>query len=157
MRRKDREVTETEHICEIIDSCKVFRIAMSVKDVPYMVPLNFGYRYADGAFQFFFHCAGEGKKIRMLKENSQVCFEMDGDHQLTEADMACGYGYLYKSVIGMGQVDFVTDTQEKAECLCHIMKHQTGRDFIITKEQAAPVTVCKITVSEITAKQRTVL
>lgn len=155
MRRKDLEVTEIKKICEIIDSCKVFRMAMSVNHVPYIVPLNFGYRYFDEHFEFFFHCAGAGKKIDMLKENSRVCFEIDTDHQLVPANVACKYGYYYKSVIGMGEVTFVTDTEEKREYLSNIMRQQTGDDFIISKEQAAPVTVCKIKVSELTAKQQT--
>lgn len=155
MRRKDREITEIKKICEILESCKVFRIAMSVNDVPYIVPLNYGYQYLDEHFEFYFHCAGNGKKIDILRENNLVCFEVDGDHQLTTGDVACEYGYHYKSVIGMGEVSFVRNPNEKIKCLCNLMKHQTGKDFSFSEEQASHVTVCKIKVLELTAKQRT--
>lgn len=154
MRRKDREVTKLQEICEILDTCKVLRIAMSVDNVPYIVPLNYGYQHSDQGFVFFFHCAGEGKKLDLLRQNNRVCFEIDCDHQLTAGETACGYGYNYRSVIGMGDVIFVTAPAEKAVCLNRLMKQQTGQDFQVTKTQAAAVTVCKIKVSELTAKQR---
>ena len=40
MRRKDREITDDNKIVEIIDKCKVMRIAMSVNDEPYIVPVQ---------------------------------------------------------------------------------------------------------------------
>ena len=89
MRRKDREVVDQKEIMRIIDKCKVCRIAMQDKAGLYIVPMNFGYTYEDSQLVLFFHSAKEGRKISALKENRNVCFEMDCEHQLITADVAC--------------------------------------------------------------------
>lgn len=154
MRRKDREVTDAKSIQEIVDSCKVFRVAMSAQGIPYIVPMNFGYSCTEGCYEFYFHCAHQGKKLDILKQNSAVCFEMDTAHQLIEGDNACSYGYSFKSFVGSGKAGVVTGSEEKASALQQIMKHQTGRDFSFSQQQLESVTVCKIIVTEICAKQR---
>ena len=57
MRRKDREITDICAILELVSECKVCRLAMTDGGVPYIVPLNYGYEYADGALTFYFHIA----------------------------------------------------------------------------------------------------
>lgn len=154
MRRKDREITNAKSIINIIDNCKVFRVAMSVQDIPYIVPLNFGYSYKNDMFEFYFHSAMEGKKLDVIKINPLVCFEMDCDHELTTAELACSYGYNYKSIIGNGKVQIVDNIDEKILSLKYLMKHQTGKEFEFTTEQVSNVAVCKIVVTEISAKER---
>lgn len=156
MRREDREITDIKRIIEIIDSCKVFRVAMADDGMPYVVPLNFGYEYKDGSFEFYFHCAGEGRKLDIIAKNSSVCFEMDCNHELTEADGACGYGYNFSSVIGKGYAAIVTDAEEKKRMLTAFMKHQTGKNFTFNDYESNSVTMCKIKVSELCAKERKV-
>ncbi|MDP4120714.1 MAG: pyridoxamine 5'-phosphate oxidase family protein [Bacillota bacterium] len=155
VRRKDREIIDIESICSIIDICKVFRIAISVNNVPYIVPLNFGYEFKNNHFNFYFHCANEGRKIDMIRKNDTVCFEMDCWHEMTAADTACSYGYLYKSVVGTGKVKILNDTEDKINALNILMYHQTGKDFSFTENQVSTVTVCRIDVLELSAKQRT--
>lgn len=75
LRRKDREVTETNELIQIIDQCKVCRIGMQDNAGLYIVPMNFGYTYENNQLVLFFHSAKEGRKIQALKENSVVCFD----------------------------------------------------------------------------------
>lgn len=154
MRRKDREVTQIPVILDIIRRCKVLRLAMCADNMPYIVPLNFGYTYQDGAFSFFFHCADQGKKLDMIAKNPTVCFEMDCSHSLTTASSPCGYGYNYQSIIGNGTAQLVTNPADKKRFLSAIMAHQTGESFLFTDSQAAAVTVCQIKVSSLFAKAR---
>lgn len=152
MRRKDREITDTALILDIINDCKVFRLALSIEDRPYIVPLNFGYDYTDNAFAFYFHCADAGQKLDMIGRNPHVCFEMDCGHALTVAEVACGYSYQYRSVVGRGKASVVQNVEEKKRMLSSLMHHQTGKHFDFTDEQMQHVTVCKIEVKELTAK-----
>lgn len=154
MRRKDREVTDIETVIDIINSCKVFRVAMSFQDTPYIIPLNFGYLFQNNKFEFYFHSAHEGKKIELIKKNHNVCFEMDYEHQLIVGKLACNYGYKFKSIIGYGTVQIVYNIEEKKTILSNIMKHQTGKEFNFSDKETECVTVCKIVVTEITAKAR---
>ena len=50
--------------------------AMVDKGLPYVIPLNFGYKIEDNSLVLFFHSAREGRKIDILKEYNAVCFEM---------------------------------------------------------------------------------
>jgi nitroimidazol reductase NimA-like FMN-containing flavoprotein (pyridoxamine 5'-phosphate oxidase superfamily) len=68
MRRKDREVTGTEELLAIIRANKVCRLGMADGDLPYVVPLNYGFEFDCGRLVLYFHCAGEGKKIGILKK-----------------------------------------------------------------------------------------
>lgn len=154
MRRSDREITELEQITAILDCCKVFRVAMSVNDTPYIVPLNLGFERTEKGFVFFFHCAKEGKKLDMLRKNPRVCFEADCAHELTAGETACAYGYNYRSVIGSGTASEITDAAEKARALSLLMKRQTGKNFVFTDAQANSVSVWKIEADELTAKGR---
>ena len=154
MRRKDREITEIGNIIDVINRCKVFRLAMSCQDIPYIVPLNFGYSYDNNKFEFYFHCAKEGKKLDIIRNNPVVCFEMDCDHQLVFAELPCAYGYRYQSVIGRGRVQIVDNCDEKKLFLKRLMAHQTGKLFDFKEEQVRSVAICKIEVTDISAKAR---
>ena len=90
MRRKEREITDTHQLQQILEECKVCRVAMQDKDGLYLVPLNFGYQYQDGKLTLYLHSSKEGRKISALSQNSSVCFEMDCSHKLVEGDVACG-------------------------------------------------------------------
>ena len=128
MRRANREVTELTDLIEIINGCKVCRLAMVDKGQPYVVPLNFGYRLTDAVITIFLHSAKAGRKIAILKQNNQVCIEMDQMKELLSGEKGCDYSCTFASFIGTGQAVFVDDAVAKAKALQTIMKQQTGRD-----------------------------
>ncbi|HHU72838.1 MAG TPA: pyridoxamine 5'-phosphate oxidase family protein [Clostridiales bacterium] len=152
MRRKDREVTDMNELIKIIDQCKVCRIAMEDKDGLYIVPMNYGYSYEDNQLVLFFHSAKEGRKITALKDNSDVCIEMDCEHSLITGDEACQYSYAYKSIIGNGEALFIDDVVEKKTAMSILMKHQTGIDFSLDDRMVNSVSVFKIIVHSFTGK-----
>jgi uncharacterized protein len=73
VRRKDREITDSLQIIDILQKADVCRIAMCHNNVPYVVTMNFGLG-RDGFSPLYFHCASEGKKIDILRKNNLVCF-----------------------------------------------------------------------------------
>ncbi|GAE86987.1 pyridoxamine 5'-phosphate oxidase family protein [Acetivibrio straminisolvens] len=152
MRRKDREVTEIKELIQIIDQCKVCRIGMQDNAGLYIVPMNFGYTYESNQLVLFFHSAKDGRKVRALKENSDVCFEMDCEHRLITGDIACQYSYSFKSIIGNGKAVFIDDVEEKKTALSALMKHQTGKDFSFDDKMVDSVLVFKIIADEFTGK-----
>ena len=152
MRRIDRELTETKDIIEIIEKNKVLRMAMADGKKPYVVPLNYGYTFEDGKLTFYIHCAREGRKLDILKENNNICFETDCEHELIEAEKACGYGYRFASVIGEGTCSIVEDREEKIKGLSLLMKHQTGSEKAFSFEAVDKVVVCKLEIAEFSGK-----
>lgn len=152
MRRKDRELTEANEFIQIIDECKVCRIAMQDEVGLYIVPMNFGYTYENNQLVLFFHSAEEGRKINALKKNSNICFEMDCEHKLIPAELACNYAYSYKSIIGNGKAVFIDDIGEKKSAMSALMKHQTGKDHSFEDSMMAGISVLKIVVNNFAGK-----
>jgi nitroimidazol reductase NimA-like FMN-containing flavoprotein (pyridoxamine 5'-phosphate oxidase superfamily) len=162
MRRADREVTNIDEKLEIIARCKVCRLGMIDETAgalePYIVPLNFGYEYAGGVLYLYFHGAGEGRKVSVLKNNAAsrpVCFEMDGAHQLVQGPQDCNYSYKYESVIGTGVVEFLDGREGKIRGLKLLMRHQTGedRDFTFDDTTLGRTTVFRLRAGEWSAKR----
>jgi len=118
MLRKDKEITDIMSIEEIINKAKVCRLALSLDDTPYVVPVCFGY----SAETIYFHSAKEGKKVDIIKKNKRVCFEFDIDHELVESEKACNWGMNFRSVIGFGKASFIENIEEKQEALGIIMQ-----------------------------------
>ena len=152
MRRAERRIKEIEQQLEILDECKVIRLAMVDETGLYIVPLNYGYSYQDEKFTFFVHSAPEGRKVRALKSGNQIGFEMDCRHAPIEGDIACNYGYSYASIIGTGTPVFLDDPKEKAAGLRVLMKHQTGRPFEISEQMTQGTAVFRIDVDGLSAK-----
>ncbi|HPT87858.1 MAG TPA: pyridoxamine 5'-phosphate oxidase family protein [Bacillota bacterium] len=154
MRRKDREVTDKSELIKIIEECKVCRIAMQDRDGLYIVPMNFGYAFEEDTLILYFHSAKEGRKVDALKENPEVCIEMDCGHALITGDSACKYSYYYKSIIGNGTAVVIDDIEEKKTALSALMKHQTGREFSFDEKMVSAVAVFKIVVHQYSGKAR---
>ncbi len=154
MRRKDREITSLEDINSIISKVKVCHLAMVDNGFPYVVPLNYGYTLHDDVLTIYFHSAKAGRKIDALKENNAVCFEISYEGELGMHQNPCEYVFYYESVIGFGKVEFVENVQEKCEALTLLMKHQSNKEFIFTKEQADSVCVFKVESKDFVGKKK---
>lgn len=153
MRRAERAVTDPAALFDVIRRCRVARLGLCRAGVPYVVPMNFACEMAGGQFVFYVHCANEGQKLDILRENANVCIELDCDHALVEGDKACSHSYRYASVIAQGQAEILQDADEKARALTLLMRWQTGQDIPVTPEQANAVTVLRIAAESITGKQ----
>lgn len=152
--RRERQVTDMDEILGILDRAKVVHVGMIDGDMPYVVPMNYGYVMEDGKLILYLHGAKVGRKLDVIRANGNVFIEIDTDLVPFEGKVACQYGLSYSSVMGEGVAQIVEDTQEKIRGLGALMKTQTGRDFEITEKMVNVVSVIKITVSDYTAKKR---
>ena len=159
MRRKDKEIIDTDEKLAIISKCKVCRLGLSENDRPYIVPLNYGFSYDGGKLSLYFHSATEGKKIDIIKKNKNVCFEIDCDTKLVEGKNPCDYGYEFKSIIGFGEIIILDKKDEKINGLNYLMKQQTGRDikYDYNENELEKIFVFKILIDEFTGKQKMML
>ena len=155
MRRKDREVTDIQQILHIIGKCNILRLGLFDGEYPYVVPLHYGYEYAENRLVFYMHSAKEGHKLELIADNPRVCVELDGEAELISGgEVPCMYGSSFASVMGRGTAEIVSDENEKIKGLSLLMKHQTNRDFTISGEMAATVAVIRVTLNEFTAKSK---
>lgn len=128
MRRKDREVTDSARIREIITSCDCCRLGLCDGGRAYVVPLDFGCVERDGRYAFYFHGAREGRKIDLIRKTGWAAFEMDTGHEWVVGDKAQETTSRFQSVMGGGPVTLVETAEEKREGLIAIMSHVTGTD-----------------------------
>jgi nitroimidazol reductase NimA-like FMN-containing flavoprotein (pyridoxamine 5'-phosphate oxidase superfamily) len=150
MRRNDREIKNKKRIEDIIRAVRVCRVGFVDGKKPYVLPFNFGYN--NGIF--YIHSAAEGRKLKILGKNSNVCVEIDAGHGLKTADNACGHGFSYKSVIAEGKADIIKAGPGKKQALRAIMRQQTGKDFSEFRQDSVDsVVVLRIKVSRMTGKQ----
>ena len=154
MRRKDREITDFGKMLGIVGGCGCCRLGLADEEGVYIVPLNFGYENKNGELTLYFHSAGEGKKIELAKKQSRVSFEMDTGHKLVERKTACAYTYLYQSVMGKGNIEFLKDYEAKCYGLNLITAHYTGRtDWTFPEKMVNEMAVLKLTVTEWSCKE----
>ena len=152
MRRNDRELDFSATL-DLLDRCRVVRLAMIDGQTPYIVPLNYGYTFEDGQITLYCHSAKVGRKLDVMRANPLVGFEMDTDYLLQTHEEACGHSNLYSSVIGTGTFELLAGERAKS-ALSVLMRHQTGRDFTFTDEQIASVAVFAIHVKTISGKAK---
>ena len=150
MRRKDKEIQDRREIDEIIEKAPLCRLGLCCDNVPYVVPVSFGYR----GDCLYFHSAKQGKKMDMIRANPRVCFEIDMGVEAIEADQPCDWGMKYASVIGFGRAAVLEDPEEKEQGLNVIMEHYSPRSLQPYAESVLERTaVVRVQVEEMTGKR----
>lgn len=154
MTRREREVTEEREILRILDEGKVLHLGLCHRDVPYVLPMNYGYTYIDGKYTFYIHGAVKGYKYELIRKNPNVSFSIEANVKPFEGRLPCQYGTSYESVCARGRALILEDVEEKKRGLSILMKTQTGRDFTFEDKMVSIVNVVRIDVTELTAKKR---
>ena len=154
MTKRERQVTDGSQILHILDTAKILHLGLCADNVPYVVPMNYGYTMEQGKLTLYLHSAVRGKKLDMIRANPKVFFEVDTDLQPFAGVLPCQYGLGYSAVSGRGRVTIVEDVQEKMDAMSILMKTQTGKDFTFNERLVSIVSVIRLDVSEYTAKHR---
>ncbi len=152
MRRHDRAVTQPEKIRSLIDSCDTIRLGFCDGDVPYIVPLSFGFEAIDDEYVFYVHGAKDGRRHALAEKCPHVCVEADicrGFVETENGDQTADY----KSFIGWGDISKI-EGEEARRGLTLLCRH-CGFDSVACSETVIKNTcVEKIVVREFTAKER---
>ena len=121
IRRKEKAITNENELKAILKQTKYITIAMCQDNEPYLVSMSHGYDPEKNCI--YFHCAREGKKIDILKENNVVW---------GQAVIDAGYihgkcNHSYATTMFKGKVIFLEDFDEKKAAL-HLMVYQLEDD-----------------------------
>ncbi len=149
MRRKDREITSRTEINEIIASANLMRISLVDGDMPFLVPVFYAF---DGS-AIYFHSAQAGRKIDIMKRNSNICFEISIDQGFIESDEPCDFEAKHRTVIGFGKAVFVEDEAEKIKALDLIVAHFSRKKFEYPKENLNRTAVIRVDIESIKGKK----
>ena len=155
MRRKDREVKDKALIEQFIAKEQIIRIAFYDNGDLYIVPLNYGFIYENDKYVFYFHGAKAGRKFELSKSSPMVGFEIDGEYELLQADVACNYSAKFQSVIGTGRLSIIEDYEEKIKGLNALMNHISGKsEWDYSKYMVDAVAVFRLEVDKLSCKAK---
>lgn len=149
MRRREKAVTDSAALEQILWQGKVCQLAIPDIPAPYIVPLNYGYHGG----VFYFHSAGEGHKVELLQHNPLVGFSVVIDLGVVVADQACNWGARFRSVMGHGRVEFIEDLEQKRTALKLIMAQYGDGDFDFPDKAIEETTVFRLVIVAMTGKQ----
>jgi len=100
MRRSEKAITDKDEIEKILKKALVGYIALSKDNSPYVIPVNF--LYLNG--RIYIHCALEGKKLRYIEKNPNVCFLVN--EPVRRPGTGCGSAVNYHSAMAFGKAKF---------------------------------------------------
>ncbi len=150
MRRLDRK---TEDYAGILERCKIVRLGLCDGGMPYIVPMNYGYDFDGTQLTLYLHSAHNGKKLDILRENPNACFEMDGAFELIYNAQEDSYTSYYECLMGSGQVEIVEAFDEKLSSLIKLMQHQCGEGtYEFNEKTVNAVTILKMKCVDFSAK-----
>lgn len=133
VRRKDREITDSNSLKKVLKSTKYVTIALCMENEPYLVSLSHGYDETRNCL--YFHCADEGKKLVYLNANNKVWGQAVQDYGVTnECD------YAYTSVHFKGIASIVDDLAEKKHGM-KVMVHQLSSN---PEEKLSKIKISKL-------------
>lgn len=154
MRRTDREIKDTQKMMEIMGACDCCRLGFADGEDVYIVPLNFGFAQDEAGLHLYFHGAGEGRKIALVRKTGRAGFEMDTNHQVNSHELPCEYSFRFQSIIGRGRIALVENLEEKAAALNYIMAHYSDRkDWEFPPQALAHTAVLRLDVEELSCKE----
>lgn len=123
MRRAEKEIKDESELKAILSRNRVLRLGMALDGLPYVVPMTYAY---DGSY-LILHSAPEGLKVEILRANPRVCFEVEDEVEILEAEDPCRWSVRYTSLIGFGRAELVEDPEEKRELLGRYFSLISGR------------------------------
>ena len=149
MRRTDRLVTDENVINDILSNNHLMHVALSENNIPFLVPLFYAWKNK----ALYFHSASNGTKIKILKNNPVVCFEVSDYQGIIPNEMACNFEAKHRTVIGLGKAEFITDIHEKISALDDIVARFTEQKFEYPSAQIAHTNIVKISIESMKCKQ----
>ena len=150
MRRIDKEIKDENDIKQIFKEAHVCRLGMFDGKIPYIVPMNFGYR--DDIL--YFHSALAGRKIDILNKNPNICFEIDIPGEVIKSKEACSWSMNYRSIIGEGRVEFIKDNSEKIDAFNIIMnQYSESNNWEFSRKMIDKTLVFKVKIDSISSKR----
>lgn len=150
MRKAKQEIIQKTILEEILGNTLICRLAMVDGGRAYIVPVNYGYR--EGCL--YIHSAPEGKKIKLLGRNPEVCFEVEDSPELIKGERACDWSTRYRSVVGYGTVEILSDAQSKQQGLEVIMAQHGAPELLeFNQKNLDRMVILKVTITSMSGKR----
>lgn len=143
MRREEKQIDSRDEMIGILRTTKYVTIALCLENEPYLVTLSHGYDSSRDCI--YFHCAKEGKKIDILRENRTVWGQALEDHGYVVG--ACDH--LYATVHFRGSVSLVENRDEKEHALRVMIEALEPDPTKVMSEQITPNSLARVGIGRI--------
>ncbi|MFC4805712.1 pyridoxamine 5'-phosphate oxidase family protein [Filifactor villosus] len=152
MRRKDRKMSE-EFALSVLKKCEYSTLAMvNEEGRPYCIPVSPVLDEERKAV--YFHCAGAGYKVELLKKHPEVCMSGVGETRLVPEENTTEF----ESFVLEGRAEFVGEEEEKIHALRLIMEKfapSNIHNFQEALDRSLKITaVVKISIRSISGKRK---
>lgn len=163
MRQAGRQLRSAGQLHDVVEACQTVRIACADEEGPFIVPMSFGYDWADPEeidadeprLALWVHSAGAGRKADAFDREPRVAIEMDVQDGVIAGTYACAYSYAYRSIMGTGTIHRIQGTEAKRYGLTRIMQHLAPEASAGFTDQAlARTNIYCIDIDHFTGKQR---
>jgi len=143
LRRTDKAITDPSAVKSILHEAEFITIALSMNDEPYLATLSHGFDEEKNCI--YFHCAKEGRKVDILKENPRVWGQalVDGGYQQGYCD------HLYRTAQFHGKVCFVNDVSEKKHALEVMIRHLDDNPEAVIAKQTTVSSLDRVLVGRV--------
>lgn len=124
-----KDVTDEQAVvAEILNRAEYVSLALVDEEGPYSVPVNAAFE----AGVLYLHSSKKGRKaealLRAMSSGGRVGFSAAVDLGKKTGDLACQWGYTFRSVLGSGLVRAVELDGDKVAALNALMRKHAGRD-----------------------------
>ncbi len=143
MRRKEKAITDIDEMKKIITQVEHITFALCKDNEPYLVTVSHGYDPEKNCI--YFHCATEGKKIDILKENNVVW----GQALIDKGYIQGSCDHLFATVQFRGTVTFVDNFDEKKEALLNMVRKLDNNPEEVAAKQLTEKAISRVAIGRI--------
>ena len=149
MRRKEREVSDSDFFHEIFSKCEILVLSFHDGEFPYAVPLSF----VEYGGALYMHCALEGHKLDCIAKDPHVHFSICESIYVDRKEATV----RYRSVSGTGIASLVDDAELKRQVLAALAaKYESECTLPVPDKMLAATGVIKVDIHSMTGKRNDV-
>lgn len=154
VRRQNRILEDKSRISELLQSSEYGFLSLGITENGYAYGIPISYAYDEETNSLYFHCAPEGQKLDIIKQNDKVSFCVVG---ITKP-IANQFTTLFESVIAFGKADIDLSDDEKRKALrLLVVKYSPGFEDLGEKymeKSWSRTATFKIHIEHVTAKAK---
>ena len=153
LRRSEKSMDDPREIEQVLASVRIMTVACCLESEPYIFTVDFV--WDPQARELWFHCATEGRKMKILQANPRVCITVVEDRGYIDGEC----DHAYRSLVLEGKASVVSDLSEKRRALELLArKHERQPEAILARfadndEAVRKVGMVRVSVDSVSGKQ----
>jgi len=153
LRRSEKALDDPKEMEQVLASVRIMTVACCLENEPYIFTVDFA--WDPEARELWFHCATEGRKIKILRANPRVCATVVEDRGYIDGEC----DHAYRSLVLEGRANVVMDLSEMRHALeLLVRKHERQPEAILARfagndEAVRKVGIVRVSVDSVTGKQ----